>query len=63
MNGKMDADCAVAPELLVKRWQESRLFFPRDERTRCAWLRAAWLPSSDHRSLEMHWARSAPANR
>jgi hypothetical protein len=63
MNGKGRASCVVAPELLVKRWQESRLYFPQDEHNRCIWLRAAWLQPSAPTALEMRWSRSIAANR
>src|ERR1700757_3951462 len=46
MNGKGHASCVVAPELLVKRWQESRLYFPLEDRTRSICLQAAWLQPS-----------------
>jgi hypothetical protein len=63
MNGKGHASCVVAPELLVKRWQESRLYFPLEDHTRCTWLQAAWLQPSGYTGLEMRWSRSIPANR
>jgi hypothetical protein len=41
MNGKGRVSNTGVLELLAKRWQENRPYFPLNERTRGTWLRAA----------------------
>jgi hypothetical protein len=62
MNCKSRELSTAVPQLLAKRWQESREHTFRNEEARRAWLQAAWLHPPGDPGLEMRWRRSRAAN-